>query len=248
MGISIAYQGKLSSPDLITDLITDLKARAAAAGWICKTMDELVAEGRVEGPGLRGLSLYLHKECEPVRLHVDDEGTFVNHFYHDLLRNEGKARMMMEALAESMTLTRTIAGKGKKKKKKKAAGGMAPGLRVSVPDLGAKPSGNFLEQGLRYNWTKTQFAGPEVHVAVCALLRHVKERYAPDLQVTDDTRYFEDGDHAKLQGAFAHLDRVVDLTARAFESAAAGSPGPTTIEGLLDRVNDELAGADDKLH
>lgn len=96
MGISIAYQGKLSSPDLITNIITDLKARAAAAGWICKTMDELVAEGRVEGPGLRGLSLYLHKECEPVRLHVDDEGTFVNHFYHDLLRNEGKARMMME--------------------------------------------------------------------------------------------------------------------------------------------------------
>jgi hypothetical protein len=47
------------------------------------------------------------------------------------------------------------------------------------------PGVDLFKKGSRYNWTKTQFAGPKVHIAVCAVLRYVKQRYAPELEVKE---------------------------------------------------------------
>ena len=52
MGICIAYTGKLREPALVPEFIRDLKAKAQAVGWPCKTMDELVAEELVTCSGL----------------------------------------------------------------------------------------------------------------------------------------------------------------------------------------------------
>src|SRR5437762_623338 len=87
MGITIAYTGKLSDAALVPELVSDLTAKAKDAGWLCKTMKELLAEGRVKCPGLEGISLYPHRECEPVHFHFDPEGTFINHTYHALLND-----------------------------------------------------------------------------------------------------------------------------------------------------------------
>jgi hypothetical protein len=254
MGISIAYRGKLRSPDLVPELVADVRARAEAAGWRHKEMAELLADGTVKRAGLTGITVYPHRECEPLRFHFDAEGVFTNHHYHDMLAPDSEmARMMREAFAESAALTRTLTssksagGKKGKKKGKKGAPAGAPRIEVAaLPADAGSPS--FMEQGMRYNWTKTQFAGPDVHIAVCDLLRHVKERYAPDLHVKDDSGYFVDGDREKLLGQLAYVDRMVSLTASAFQSAAASKTAPRSLGALLDRVNDELAGAKDKLH
>jgi hypothetical protein len=245
MGISISYMGKLRSPDLVPELVADMRARAEAAGWLYKEMPALLAEGIVKCEGLRGISLYPHKDCEPLRFHLDAEGVFVNHFYQSLLDpGSTMAKMMLETAAESALLTRSLS-KSAKSAGKKGAGGP----RVSVAALPEDfASSSFLEQGRRYNWTKTQHAGPDVHMAVCEVLRHVKERYAPDLEIKDDSGYFEDGDRDKLLGQLAYTDRIASLAADAFQSVAASKAPPTTLGGLLDRVNETLAGAKDKLH
>lgn len=247
MGISIAYQGKLSSPSLVPELVADLRARAEAAGWLYKEMPTLLAEGIVNCPGLTGLSLYPHKECEPVRFHFDAEGVFVNHFYQSLLSPDSEmARMMREALVESAMFTRHVAAD---LRDAGGAGAGGPGLHVAVAALPDNfGSSTFIQEGRRYNWTKTQFAGPDVHIAVCEVLRHVKVRYAPDLEIKDDSGYFESGDRDALLGQLAYTEHVAATAANAFQSVVGSKTPPATLGGLLDRVNDELAAAKDKLH
>src|SRR5262249_22001366 len=106
--------------------------------------------------------------------------------------------------------------------------------------------GTLFEQGMRYNFTKTQFAGAKVHVAVCAVLRHVKQRYAPDLEIKDDSGYFVDGDYDKLEAQLAEVDYFLSITRRAAKAAAAS--GPSTLDAFIDRLNAELADAPNKLH
>ncbi|WP_438025125.1 hypothetical protein [Sorangium sp. So ce233] len=241
MGISIAYSGKLRDPALVPELVGDLAAKAESAGWLSKTMKELVAEKRVTCSGLEGITLYPHRECEPLHFHFDEEGTFINHYYHALLSNTEMADMMRQALAESAALTRNLA-----RSSQSAPGGGGP--RITVPALPEAPGVEFFKQGSRYNWTKTQFAGPKVHVAVCAILRYVKERYAPDLEVKDDSGYFASGDYEKLEAELAYVERLASITTDAIQAAATSSKGPMTLDAFVNRINEELAEAKNKLH
>lgn len=246
MGICIAYMGKLRDPALVPALVSDLTAKAKAAGWMSKTMMELVAERLVKCSGLEGITLYPHRECEPLHFHFDPEGTFTNHTYHTLLTDTKMADMMREALAESMALTRGAREKTARGRAK--GGGSAPGISISIPDLPEAPGVEFFKEGSRYNWTKTQFAGPKVHVAVCAILRYVKQRYAPELDIKDDSGYFVDGDYEKLEGELAYVDRITSLASQAIVTAAASSTGSMSLDAFVDRINEELAEARDKLH
>ncbi len=87
-----------------------------------------------------------------------------------------------------------------------------------------------------------------MHIAVCEVLRHVKERYAPDLEIKDDSGYFDDGDRDKLLGQLAQIDRLTSLAKEAFTSASESKKPIRSLGDLLDHVNGELAGAKDKLH
>jgi hypothetical protein len=248
MGICIAYLGKLRSSDLVPELVADVRARAEAAGWQHREMAELVASGTVTCTDLRGISLYPHKECEPLRFHFDAEGVFVNHFYHAMLTpGSGVYKMMLEALSDSMMLSRSLAAPADGKKAEKGAKGGGPHLAVAAlpEDMGSQ---SFVENGRRYNWTKTQHAGPDVHIAVCEMIRHVKDRYAPDLEVKDDSGYFDDKDRDKLLGQLGYVDRLVSLAADAFTTAASSKNAPRSLGDLIDRANEELGRAKDKLH
>lgn len=248
MGICIAYKGKLRELGRISDFIGDLKARAEAVGWPCKTMNELIAEQIVQCAGLEGITLYPHRACEPLHFHFDREGTFVNHFYYTLLVDPKHAAMVREALAESMALTERLMGGSQKKARRRGRANPGDGgLHVSVPDLAESSGNDFFEGGLSYNWTKTQFAGAKVHVAVCAILRYVQQRYAPALEINDDSGYFVDGDYEKLETALAHVDYINSITSRAV-TAVAASGAPMTLDAFVDRLNAELAEAKNKLH
>jgi hypothetical protein len=242
MGIAIAYRGRLDDPGVVAELVEDLAAKARSAGWLYKTMQELLAEGRVTCAGLEGITLYPHRECEPVHFHFNGEGTFTNHTYHALLSDTKKANMMREALAESAALTRSLT----RAAREESAG--AQPIRIGVPDLPEAPGADFFKEGSRYNWTKTQFAGPKVHVAVCAILRYVKQRYARDLEIDDDSGYFIDGDYAKLEAQIAYVDRITSLTSQAIGAVAASSTGSMSLDAFVERINKELADADNKLH
>lgn len=59
---------------------------------------------------------------------------------------------------------------------------------------------------------KTQFATPEVHIAVCSLLRLV-ERYASRLEVIDEGGYWESGDGEELAERMERLNAALAMLA-----------------------------------
>ena len=247
MGICIAYRGKLCEPAIIPDLVSDLKTKAKAVGWPCKTMAQLVAEGQIRCSGLEGITLLPHRACDPVHFHFDADGAFVNHLYYALVHDAEQAAMIRQAIADSNAFVESLTQRSRKQRSRKDARPRRGGVQVSVGIAEASADrGTFFEQGMRYNFTKTQFAGPKVHAAVCAVLRHVQQRYAPELEIKDDSGFFEDGDYEKLESELAQVDHALSLTKQAVETVAAS--GRMTLDTFIARINAELAEAPSKLH
>lgn len=59
---------------------------------------------------------------------------------------------------------------------------------------------------------KTQFSSPDVHIAVCSLLR-VVERYAVEWEVEDEGGYWESGDREKLARRMERLYAALKMLA-----------------------------------
>ena len=97
---------------------------------------------------------------------------------------------------------------------------------------------------------KTQFAGAPVHREICELLGGVKQRFAPDLAIDDESGYFATHDEAALQRAFAEGWDEIRAKVRA-DRHRAGSRfqiGEFPFEVPLAPAGEELAdlGADDR--
>ena len=58
-------------------------------------------------------------------------------------------------------------------------------------------------------WTKTQFAGAEIHLTVCDFL-HAIEPYFETLKVNDEAEYWDTGDIKLLKQHLANCDRFIE--------------------------------------
>ncbi len=67
-------------------------------------------------------------------------------------------------------------------------------------------------------FTKTQFAGPEVHMAIVKLLKYLEKKYFADMQVEDEGRYWETMDQEVLLQQFDTYNKALDSVAAALES------------------------------
>lgn len=79
---------------------------------------------------------------------------------------------------------------------------------------------SFYGTDLASSWVKTQFAGPDVHVAVVGLFRRLLPRFR-ELVVEDDAQYWETGDPDTLRDAF---DQVEQGIAAALEEPDSSGP------------------------
>ncbi|MDZ7723542.1 MAG: hypothetical protein U5R06_12250 [candidate division KSB1 bacterium] len=61
-----------------------------------------------------------------------------------------------------------------------------------------------------YNFVKTQFAPPDLHISIVKLLRFLKKKYIPDLQVIDEGEYWETGDRDRLIEKMQFLQNKLD--------------------------------------
>ena len=84
--------------------------------------------------------------------------------------------------------------------------------------------------------TKTQYAGPEVHMAMIKMLRYMSEKYYAEIEVTDEGEYWETGDEDNLRKIFSRYSMIIDLFAQKLEQMER-VPGETT-EQLLDRIQE----------
>lgn len=58
-------------------------------------------------------------------------------------------------------------------------------------------------------WTKTQFAGAEMHVTICDFLQAI-EQYFETFKVNDEAEYWETGDVELVKSHLANCERVIE--------------------------------------
>lgn len=96
-------------------------------------------------------------------------------------------------------------------------------------------------------FTKTQYAGPELHKIIIHLLKYITKKYFERFECFDESRYWETEDEHKLIQAFNRYNKILD----SFGSALQQQPmkdGETLEEyfkRLFDKLSDALKDDDD---
>ena len=82
--------------------------------------------------------------------------------------------------------------------------------------------------------TKTQYAGPDAHIAIIRLLKHLAKKYLKDFALDDEGYYWETGDKKILLGQFEKYNLAIDIFCDAIKDLPT-APGETA-ESLGDRL------------
>lgn len=202
MGVKISFQGQLSDLGRIDEMVDEIHTFAEHMKWQNWTMPELLEQGHVKDMGpearLRGISVSVDPHSEEVHFHVDAQGRFVNHRYHQLLHSDEERREFVLMMRASSRLLR-------------------PDPTAEPPETSEHSPAllAFFRKGLLYNWVTTQHGGPAAHVQVCSLIRFVRDRFAPALQVKDDTGYFEHGRLEAVEREMGQVDQTIRFMRRA---------------------------------
>lgn len=80
--------------------------------------------------------------------------------------------------------------------------------------------------------TKTQFAGPEVHKAVTAILKHISQKYMDAIEVNDEGNYWETGDSLLLEKTFSRFTALIDTMSHAL-SFTQQKPNESLEEAII---------------
>lgn len=94
---------------------------------------------------------------------------------------------------------------------------------------------------------KTQFAGPDVHIALVKLLRYLEKKYLDAVEVTDEGDYWETEDRARLEQNFDTLTHFIQLVGNALENYRGPMPedgSPKSLADLIERILREKLGGE----
>jgi hypothetical protein len=86
--------------------------------------------------------------------------------------------------------------------------------------------------------TKTQYAGPDTHMAIVNLLRYLNRKYFSELEVNDEGMYWESQDKAVLHSQFAKYNDALNMLTDALTDFK-GVSGETATS-LADRLEQFL--------
>jgi hypothetical protein len=85
---------------------------------------------------------------------------------------------------------------------------------------------------------KTQFVSADTHVMIVGILKYVKERHIPNLEVHDEGEYWETGDYRLLEAKMEFIREKIDYLTRGLASEDSGKAG---------RSEDEIAARIERL-
>ncbi|MFH1563997.1 MAG: hypothetical protein ABIF11_11380 [Nitrospirota bacterium] len=101
---------------------------------------------------------------------------------------------------------------------------------------------------------KTQFSSPETHIWIIGLLKYLKKRYIPDLQVLDEGEYWETGNRETLKEKMDFIAGKIDMIANELSCANVGDISgcsddeiASIIEELLDRTLKSSGGVMERI-
>ncbi len=92
------------------------------------------------------------------------------------------------------------------------------------------------------NHTKTQFAPPEVHIAIIKLLAYIQKKYIANLDITDEGGYWETGNPALVKERIDFLNAKIDELENILKSLKIEEgDSPETIADKMEQLlNDTL--------
>lgn len=211
MGVTIHYSGQLDDPGRLPELLLGVEHFCFKRGWAYRQVDE-----RIIGQAER----FVFNEVDvsgqlddgtPINwqdVHCDTEVSDVDDHIRGLIIDVHPDCETVLLLFNRLGLLRNYAPQ-------------APGY--------------YTEQ--KYFFVKTQFAPIEVHVAICELLRFVKDNYMPGLEVRDEGEYWETGDRDKLA---MYLDFINDKMRELMETKLRGFRQLLGEEGESDELRIEI--------
>lgn len=86
--------------------------------------------------------------------------------------------------------------------------------------------------------TKTQYAGPDAHIAIIKLLKYISAKYLSGFELYDEGDYWETGDEKVLLNQFKNFNAAIDSFCKAIEDLPA-VPGETAAS-LCERLENIL--------
>ncbi|MGB0387277.1 MAG: hypothetical protein ACPGWR_20855 [Ardenticatenaceae bacterium] len=195
MGITINYDGTLDDPSRIDQFIYDMKLRCRKLKWPCNEVNERIigdayyymGDQDSEGgdPVLSMMEVLIGQKSVDDRIrgvHIEPPGTEML----SLTFNRKGDLMEYTPLPGQMTSESTPLGN-------------AMGY--------THEPGYYLESPV--NWVKTT-GEVSSHVLIVGLLRYIEENYISDLEVEDDTDFWEDLDLKQLQWQHGRMKALLN--------------------------------------
>jgi hypothetical protein len=91
-----------------------------------------------------------------------------------------------------------------------------------------------------YTSVKTQFAPPDIHIAIIKLLKFLKNRYISDLKVFDEGEYWDTGDRDLLIEKIAVITKKMDMVEAALNSVVLQELKNLSPEEMAKRLEEIL--------
>ena len=89
-------------------------------------------------------------------------------------------------------------------------------------------------------FTKTQYAGIEVHKVMIQLFRYISKKYLVDFEMVDEGRYWETNDVQVLQESFDRYNFIMDKFAEALDSFTEIENDDNDPESMINKLIDYL--------
>ena len=85
--------------------------------------------------------------------------------------------------------------------------------------------------------TKTQYAGPEAHIAIIKLLKYISGKYLTNFIVNDEGKYWDTGDEKILYAEFEKYNLLVNMVGEVL-SGLQTSPDdtPTSLIEKIEKI------------
>ena len=87
---------------------------------------------------------------------------------------------------------------------------------------------------------KTQYAGPDAHIAILKLLKHISAKYLESFTLSDEGSYWETGDEKILYAQFKKYEKALNFVQKSLQNFAAVPGEPAT--SLAERIEKILKG------
>jgi len=93
-----------------------------------------------------------------------------------------------------------------------------------------------ITQDQAWNFVKTQFLSPDVHIWIIGLLKYIKRRYISNLEVSDEGGYWETGDRDALVAKINLLNEKMAWLTREFTSKRFADLAGLSAEDIASRI------------